>query len=551
MEVLVICNDEPTYNEIASFLSLHNIHAVCSSHEHTKTESLHTDVEALLRQARGLAEQAGANHILFRRSLGRISELWVDDARTQTRLQSDSPRHEMNVLSQYILRHHSTDSTGLSCRSDVEILKDFTNGGNVCLATTPKSWIDGNPFFKHLPRSFYNRLVNLVVNERGMFPKVWSLRCQKNYWNSPLNGGLPITRKRDAVHEGTFMLHDLFHFLFQDPIMTGRESEVEAACYILYRMMSEACTLVLADMLGIAHADLKSTGYDVTARRIFPLFESLGLDPTDPSTAGSLMLANTRYCIFGDDVGYRQLGADPVALESFKQKYGAYFASDFLWNAENMKNVLSSHRIAPQLDGHIAILPESVRLPDTASLARNVVLPNGKISFQRMFGLFWSRVQAMINYSEPVSGLLYAKTAMTKYLSGQVRIAFHHPGGSNSTDVLKSFSDAIRTIAHSMDRHEILAAGQCALEHINSYIDDLARANTILPHERIAYLLHFPQFRPSYVNYDKDPELHTRLADIGDQILGKHLLHDADAVSLGPRLAGTELHNTYRNLLLE
>ena len=70
----------------------------------------------------------------------------------------------------------------------------------------------------------YSRLLNFVLNERGMFLKVWQLEGQKNYWNSTYNGGLPIVRKRDPVHEGTFMLHDIWHFVFIDPIITGREN---------------------------------------------------------------------------------------------------------------------------------------------------------------------------------------------------------------------------------------------------------------------------------------------------------------------------------------
>jgi hypothetical protein len=91
------------------------------------------------------------------------------------------------------------------------------------------------------------------MNE-GMFPKVWKYSRQKNYWNLPYNSGIPIVPKKDEIHEGTFMFHDIFHFLFMDPLLTFHETQLEKKVYIMHRMMSEAITLVMADMFLIEHS---------------------------------------------------------------------------------------------------------------------------------------------------------------------------------------------------------------------------------------------------------------------------------------------------------
>ena len=72
-----------------------------------------------------------------------------------------------------------------------------------------------------------------------------------NYWCPGMNAGIPFVRKRDPVHEITFTAHDFGHFLIPDLVFTGELSANVRKTYILYRMMSEATTLVFADMLFV------------------------------------------------------------------------------------------------------------------------------------------------------------------------------------------------------------------------------------------------------------------------------------------------------------
>ena len=54
------------------------------------------------------------------------------------------------------------------------------------------------------------------------------------------------------MHEISFVAHDFGHFLIPDLVFTGRDMSAEARrTYIVYRMCSEATTLVFADMLFV------------------------------------------------------------------------------------------------------------------------------------------------------------------------------------------------------------------------------------------------------------------------------------------------------------
>lgn len=61
--------------------------------------------------------------------------------------------------------------------------------------------------------------------------------------------GLPYTPKKDAVHEITYLAHDVGHFTVPDLIFTGKASPNARRTYIAWRLMSEAVTMTMADMV--------------------------------------------------------------------------------------------------------------------------------------------------------------------------------------------------------------------------------------------------------------------------------------------------------------
>lgn len=95
------------------------------------------------------------------------------------------------------------------------------------------------------------------------------LQREKNYWWPGLNAGLPLTAKRDAVHEATFMAHDFGHFVRS----TGLCRCVAAAWGVACRWRFRGCVRAL---LAIARLqlipDLIFTGSDLSKS---PLGQSL------------------------------------------------------------------------------------------------------------------------------------------------------------------------------------------------------------------------------------------------------------------------------------
>lgn len=196
-------------------------------------------------------------------------------------------------------------------------------------------------------------LTNLItaVGNSGIVLKAAGNRRQKGLWCPGLNGGLPLTPKDNDVHEIAFFLHDTCHFAIPDLVFTGVDSEMQMKIYVIWRMMSEALTLIMADMLAIDWiARLPGYGdYDFAKRAIYPLFLALGLSlnfadrATFMANLRAILHANFRYCLFGDDGPYREMlaraGSSTEALDRFKAKYEVFFVGDYEWTIANYRNM--------------------------------------------------------------------------------------------------------------------------------------------------------------------------------------------------------------------
>ena len=113
--------------------------------------------------------------------------------------------------------------------------------------------------------------VFVAVANNGAFFRAARTRREVNYWLPGLNAGIPFVAKRDPIHEITFTAHDFGHFLIPDLVYTGNNSTNGRRAYILYRMLSEAVTMVFADMLFVETLRLSGHEYDYSKRHIHPL----------------------------------------------------------------------------------------------------------------------------------------------------------------------------------------------------------------------------------------------------------------------------------------
>ena len=187
-----------------------------------------------------------------------------------------------------------------------------------------------------------------IINE-GVFFKAATCRPVKNYFSPPF-GGIPLTAKKSQAEETIFMYHDLNHHNIPDLICDFKLPESnhpEIAIqmrnvYCVWRMMSEAMTLVIADML-YADSLVKTDGElrSVVDQRIYPLFESLNLIGTREEKIKSLLYANTRYAILGDDSVWRKLliPGKEDKLDAYKNHFEKFFIGDHVWTFKNYNNM--------------------------------------------------------------------------------------------------------------------------------------------------------------------------------------------------------------------
>ncbi len=199
-----------------------------------------------------------------------------------------------------------------------------------------------NPIAKKL------NLSNIPINalNNGMFFRSAINRRQKLYWCPGLNAGIPFVPKpKDRAHELTFMFHDFSHWAMPDLIFTGTHSPLIQKVYIGYRLMSEAITLVLGDMLFVYSMLNSSFDYKtVEARKIYPVFTKLYDRLFDGSRTNEeairiLLLGSYEYCFYGDLTIwslYMEPGPETdQILSDFTGKYDSYFLEDFRWTNLN------------------------------------------------------------------------------------------------------------------------------------------------------------------------------------------------------------------------
>ncbi|MCX5745894.1 MAG: hypothetical protein NT062_25740, partial [Proteobacteria bacterium] len=208
-------------------------------------------------------------------------------------------------------------------------------------ATDASAWsIDArllieHPLYRDLAPPLANALACAI--DGGVFFRAAKSRRDGNYWFPGLNGGLPYVPKGDAIHEATYMFHDVMHQLMPDLVYDGVDARDHKRVYIAYRMMSEGASLVLADMLfaRTLAEDPANAGYDFAKRRILPLWEAAGPRRDDLAWLLRQMIG---FVVRGEP-GELPVGTD--AWARFSTKYTRFFVADFQWTRMNWQNLVA------------------------------------------------------------------------------------------------------------------------------------------------------------------------------------------------------------------
>ena len=347
-------------------------------------------------------------------------------------------------------------------------------------------WLSQQPILL-LPQTAPTREIVQRVARGGAWFKDSGNRRVKHYWWPGLNAGIPMTPKRDYCHELTFLVHDIIHWAMPDaPPATS--SPMDFRLYVVARMMSEAITLVMADMAFIDQALSSGLAYDSAKRRIHPLYRN-------DRPLKDWCLAMSHYAIRGDDSRLAELASSPSALAAFEQKYAPFFEADLRWTAHNgahLQNMADARWLG--LHGEfkkgcdLGLSTTQDYWPawseNDAQLVDNV--------FEQLWARHWETAEpAYGDKAQP------EQRRLQRWWLGQLALTFKMDDMALSACVRKAIVDACLGGASSAELEALIPLW-------DNYIDALEALSRISSNDAAIFKVHYPVTPPLYVSYDLD-----------------------------------------------
>jgi hypothetical protein len=545
---LVVAYESDEGREVVDLL-LHGENLTAEWHKIPRVEAisdLRASVEEKLRMLlSGLGTLEKPAHLIAESFIGDRAILGLRRSTKPTQFFETvgGPRAREQNWSRYVLTCHQKPLNRMSSTHGKTDLANFTRNGSVVFDRLPLEWFERNEYIAGLAtRPYYRNLLDIATYDIGVFLKVARLESQKNYWYIPLNGGLPVTRKRDPIHEGTYLLHDIFHFTFDDPLMLGVETELERKAYLAYRMMSEACSLVAADMFSVAHADIEHRGYPTDKRQIYPMFQSSKGDALDARWLFRFLYATCTYSLFGDVSAFRSIGCGEGEIAKYRSKYSRFFAVDYQWNDANLTHITSLVREHERLREYYSRTAELVGSLTSHELLRVARLDEEHISFDKLLVHFWDRLtKPMVPVSERTM-VRYLNAALPRYIAGQVRLAYQSEVALNSglLDKLAAMRIPFMTAAEALEEYAQFG------EVLGQVLEQMLDAGEILPHEVALFNMHVPHFPPMFASYDRPETTYPSLEALAARFLGDSIVREADLDTLVEKYAGNQVQQDYR-----
>ncbi|CAF1249383.1 unnamed protein product [Rotaria magnacalcarata] len=380
----------------------------------------------------------------------------------------------------------------------------------------------------------FRNLIFHVLNA-GIFCRAANNRRQANYWSPGLNGGLPLTVKGDPIHQDTFLAHDFGHFAIPDLVFIGTDSILHRRAYIAWRMVSEATTMALADMLLVDALVKSGVEYDFDKRRIYPLFRDLHLTFDDSKTRidnlKRVIHANYKYCLMGDDSFYVEMlsaGRDTPSLIEFKKKFCPFFVEDFRWTEHNYENMVNRCEEISRWWSDIEPIRkfvDSERIETIDDFLADMQQKNpeaitgSSIEFiDTIFEIIFDRkIRPILDLESPPllepSKRLFK--AFIKWISAQLAITSKFHFLSESEEVRNKIIAHICTFTDRLMSLDDVAKIRLVFEN---YLHCLAEKNLISHDDEHTYAELYPLFDPFYVNYDKDITHYEDLSSISERI---------------------------------
>lgn len=357
--------------------------------------------------------------------------------------------------------------------------------------------LKNNPYYKLCESNMFFKNILSNIIEQGIFFRRSADRSQRNYWLPGLNAGIPLTPKKDAIHEATFMFHDIMHFIYPDLIITDNSKESKNK-YIIARMMSEAFTIVLADMFFISLLDDENIEYDFNKRKIYPLFKEMKFDVSlnNIDKIKELLWANTCFALLGEEDHLKSLIKKDCLFEDYKNKYQRFFQEDYKWTDKNYNNIVKNNlinkewyeKMSEHFPGLIcSALDYAPEFNISLSLKEQVL-----IIFEEMFNKLICFAKKENNEKNPL------KTAFTRYMMGQMNIFYKYDTIYNHIFIEELIKSTL-SIENEKDIEK-------AKNVYNLYLKKLVCMDLITTYDYERYKSIFPVFEPFYVFYESKKE---------------------------------------------
>ncbi|GEM_PF-3649066 len=271
-------------------------------------------------------------------------------------------------------------------------------------------------------------------------------------------------------------------------------------------------------MLAVSHSNIEKDGYDVTKRKIYPVFKSTNYDSNDLESVRKFLYANSVFALLGDTSEYEKLGVDPEAFTAFTEKYSVFFSVDLQWNFKNAHNQMERFAIHKNLKRFIKELPPEIKSQSSASLCQRIKQEDHTLSFDHLFDIFWNQFLEVVLYNKPFDHLEYARRGIQKYISGQVYVAFLYGDICKSDELINQYKTVINELRSADRLEDILQVYDHFRMVFEEYLLCLEKNGIILADEKKTYTLHVPHFPTIYSGYDNPKDGYETLSEVSKRI---------------------------------
>lgn len=351
-------------------------------------------------------------------------------------------------------------------------------------------------------------IYNLIIEvfNQGVFFRPIVTQRDRNYWYPPFSG-IPITPKRDNVHEMTYLVHDLFHQLFPDGLINFDNSNRHRIPYLINRLMSEAFTLVLADMIFVD--SIQSLNYDFSKRKIYPLFKKTGLDSTVAEDIKKLLFANARFFIFGDISEFQKLVGECAELDEFVEKYTPFAREDLKWSSQNYQN-FQAH---PATDYNEWAKYVQKIFPEMSGFSEK---KSTEEIFSKVFNTNWTKIENVLcadQKRELADWKVRRSRGFKKLFAGNLGLWLAYSPLKNSAMFDYVFSTLQKNVLDIEEINQIVTVYERSLTF-------LRQTNRIDHNDFLTMKIIFPLFKPHFVFYDLE-ETRDNWAELRNEVFEK------------------------------